>query len=212
MCGTAVSMKHAPAFAFALFALAAPAAAAPTPVATTLDDVARTLAATTSMTASFTQTAANGQMLKGKMSLARPGRVRFEYDDAKILLVGDGRNLSFVDYAVRQVSQWPVKSTPLGILLSATPNLKGFATITDASEEAVIVEARDPGHPEFGTLAIRFIRQVGAPGGLALAGWTAYDAQGGSSNIALTNVRYNADLSKTDWSFRDPRRRSARAG
>lgn len=201
-------MKHTPALAFALLALAAPATAAPA----TLDDVARTLAATTSMTANFVQTAANGQMLKGKMSLARPGRVRFEYDDAKILLVGDGRNLSFVDYAVRQVSQWPVKSTPLGILLSATPNLKGLATISGASDEAVIVEARDPAHPEFGTLAIRFTRQASAPGGLALAGWTAYDAQGGSAEIALTNVRYNADLSKTSWSFRDPRRTSARAG
>lgn len=200
-------MKHT--LAFALIALAAaPAVAAPV----TLDNVQRTLAATTSMTADFTQTAANGQVLKGTMALARPGRVRFEYQDAKILLVGDGRNLSFVDYAVRQVSQWPVKSTPLGILLAATPKLEGLATIIGASDEAVIVEARDPEHPEFGTLSIRFTRQAGAPGGLALAGWTAHDAQGGRADIKLSNVRYNADLTKADWSFRDPRRRAARAG
>lgn len=188
--------------------LASPAAAAPV----TLEDIARTLAATTSMTADFTQTAADGASLTGHMALARPGRVRFEYDEAKILLVGDGRNLSFVDYAVRQVSQWPVKSTPLGILLASQRKLDGLATIAAANDEMVIVEASDPEHPEFGMLAIRFTRQPGAPGGLALSGWTAYDAQGGRAEISLSNVRYNADLSKTNWSFRDPRRRAGRAG
>ncbi|MBB6226179.1 LolA family protein [Polymorphobacter multimanifer] len=203
-------MKHALApFAAALaLASAAPVAAAPA----TLADVSRSLAATTSMTASFTQTGADGRSLTGKMALARPGKVRFEYDTAKILLVGDGRLLSFVDYSVRQVSQWPVKSTPLGILLSAEPDLSGVATIIGGSDEMVIVEARDPKRPEFGTLAIRFTREAGAPGGLALSGWTARDAQGGSSEIRLTEVRYNADLKKADWSFRDPRRTPSRAG
>ncbi len=164
------------------------------------------------MTARFTQTASSGATLAGKMALARPGKVRFEYDKAKILLVGDGRNLTFVDYAVRQVSQWPVKSTPLGILLSAEPDLTGLATIIGTSDAGLIVEARDPKRPEFGTLAIRFTRQPDAPGGLALAGWTARDAQGNTSEIRLTDVLYNADLRKADWSFRDPRRQSQRAG
>lgn len=198
-------MKHA---LLALALIAAPAAAAPV----TLADVSRSLTATTSMTATFTQTAGDGRSLTGKMALARPGKVRFEYDKAKILLVGDGNRLSFIDYSVRQVSQWPVKSTPLGILLSSAPDLTGVATIIGGNDEMVIVEARDAKRPEFGTLAIRFVRQASAPGGLALAGWTAKDAQGGTSEIVLENVRYNADLKKTNWTFRDPRRAFTRAG
>lgn len=203
-------MKHTLA-ALALSVLAVPAGAAPATAPVTLADVSRSLAATTSMTAAFTQTGADGRALTGTMALARPGKVRFEYDKAKILLVGDGRLLSFVDYSVRQVSQWPVKSTPLGILLAAEPDLSGLADIVGGNDTMVIVEARDPKRPEFGTLAIRFIRDAGAPGGLALAGWTARDAQGGTSEIKLSQVRYNADLKKADWSFRDPRR-TARAG
>jgi outer membrane lipoprotein-sorting protein len=189
-----------------LLLVAAPAAAAP------LDDVARSLAATTSLTARFTQTGADGRVLAGTMALARPGRVRFEYDTARILLVGDGRQLTFVDYAVRQVSQWPVKSTPLGILLASEPDLSGLAQVVSETPGQLIVEARDPKRPEFGTLAIRFSRDSSAPGGLRLTGWTARDAQGGESVIALENVRYNADLKRADWSFRDPRRTAARAG
>ncbi len=197
------------AIAVALAALVAtPAMAQPVALA----DVARSLTATTSLTAAFTQTGADGEVLTGQMALARPGKVRFQYDTAKLLIVGDGRLLSFVDYSVRQVSQWPVKSTPLGILLAAEPDLSRVARIVGGNDNQIIVEASDRQHPEFGTLSIRFQRDGGAPGGLALAGWTVRDAQGGLSEVRLANVRYNADLKGADWGFRDPRRRTGRAG
>lgn len=179
---------------------AAPATAA------TLDDVAAALKATTSLSADFTQTGADGKVLTGKMILARPGKIRFQYDKAKLLIVGNGKTLTFVDYAVNQVSQWPVKSTPLGILLASEPDLSGVARIAQITDQGVIVEARDAKRPEFGSLAIMFRTDKTAPGGLSLAGWTSYDAQGGRSTIQLSNIRYNADLSKADFGFRDPRR------
>ncbi len=181
-------------------AVATPAAA------TSLDDVASSLKATTSLSADFTQTGADGKVLTGKMVLARPGKIRFQYDKAKLLIVGNGRTLTFVDYAVNQVSQWPVKSTPLGILLASEPDLSGVARITQTTEQGVIVEARDAKHPEFGSLAILFRTDKAAPGGLSLAGWTSFDAQGGRTTVQLSNTRYNADLSKADFGFRDPRR------
>ncbi|MEY2883707.1 MAG: hypothetical protein RL490_1431, partial [Pseudomonadota bacterium] len=154
----------------------------------------------------FRQTGADGKVLTGPMILARPGKIRFQYDKARLLIVGNGRTLTFVDYAVNQVSQWPVKSTPLGILLASEPDLTGLARIAASAENGLVVEARDPKRPEFGTLAITFARDGNAPGGLALAGWTSLDAQGGRSEVLLSNVRYNADLSKADFGFRDPRR------
>jgi outer membrane lipoprotein-sorting protein len=184
----------------ALLAVAAPAAAAP------LDEVAASLKATTSLAAGFSQTAPDGSVRTGQMILARPGKIRFSYDKAKLLIVGNGKTLTFVDYAVNQVSQWPVKSTPLGILLSSEPDLSGVAKIVAADARGVLVEARDPKRPEFGTLQIAFARDSAAPGGLALKGWTARDAQGGTSEVRLSDARYNADLSKADFGFRDPRR------
>lgn len=184
----------------ALALVAVPASAA------SLDDVSASLRATTSLSADFTQTGADGKVLTGRMILARPGKIRFQYDKAKLLIVGNGRTLTFVDYAVNQVSQWPVKSTPLGILLSSEPDLSGVAKVVATDANGVIVEARDPKRPEFGTLEIAFARKAAAPGGLALSGWTARDAQGGRSQVVLENARYNADLSKADFGFKDPRR------
>lgn len=190
-------MKHA--LALLLFA-ATPASA------TSLADVALSLKGTTSLAADFTQAGADGRVLAGKLWLARPGKVRFQYDTAKMLLVGDGRTLSFVDYEVKQVSQWPVRRTPLQILLAAEPNLAPIARIVADSPDGVEVAARDPKRPEFGTLSIRFIRSASAPGGLALAGWTALDAQGGRSDVRLANVRYGASMAGVSFGFADPRK------
>ncbi len=190
-------MKHA----LALLLLAAtPASAA------TLADIAVSLKGTTSLSADFTQAGADGRVLAGKLWLARPGKVRFQYDKAKMLLVGDGRTLSFIDYEVKQVSQWPVRRTPLQILLAAEPDLAPIARITADTPTGVEIAARDPKRPEFGTLAIRFVRSPGAPGGLALTGWTALDAQGGRSDVRLANVRYGASLAGVSFGFADPRK------
>jgi outer membrane lipoprotein-sorting protein len=184
--------------------LASPAAA------TSLAEIAASLKGTTSLAADFTQAGADGRVLSGKLWLARPGKVRFQYDTARMLLVADGRTLSFVDYEVKQVSQWPVRRTPLQILLAAEPDLAPIARITTDNADLVEVAARDPKRPEFGTLSIRFTRTAGAPGGLALAGWTALDAQGGRSEVRLANVRYNASLNGVSFGFADPRRDAVR--
>ena len=180
--------------------IATPAFAAP------IDDVAASLKATTSMAATFSQFGPDGREQTGRMILARPGKIRFQYDKAKLLIVGNGRTLTFVDYKVGQVSQWPVKSTPLGILLASEPNLSNVARVVAEAPAGLVVEARDPKRPEFGTLSIVFERDGSAPGGLALKGWTVLDAQGGRSEVRLSNVTYNADLSKADFGFKDPRR------
>ncbi|WP_164157413.1 outer-membrane lipoprotein carrier protein LolA [Sandarakinorhabdus rubra] len=183
---------------------AAPAAAA------TLADVSAALKGTTSLAADFSQAGADGRVLTGKLWLARPGRVRFQYDKAPMLLVGDGRTLSFVDYEVKQVSQWPVRRTPLQILLANDPDLAPVARIVGDDAGGITVEARDPKRPEFGTLTIRFVRNAAAPAGLALAGWTARDAQGGISAVTLSNQRYNASLKGVSFAFVDPRREGPR--
>ncbi len=181
--------------------LAAVATAAPT----TIDDVRAALKATTTMTAAFTQTAANGGVVTGKLLLARPGRIRFQYDKAPLLVVADGKRLSVVDYEVAQVSQWPIKSTPLGVLLDSDADLARFAHVTGVTANGVLVEARDAGHPEYGAITLTFVHDAAAPGGLSLSGWTALDAQNNRTEVALTSVRYNVAVQGSSFAFRDPR-------
>ena len=52
--------------------------------------------------------------MTGKLTLKRPGKIRFQYQkDVPLLIVGDGNSLTMIDYEVRQVQRWPVKNSPL---------------------------------------------------------------------------------------------------
>jgi outer membrane lipoprotein-sorting protein len=186
----------------AAVAVAAPAHAAP------LDEVRAHLAAIRTMTAEFTQTAEGGQVLHGKLILQKPGRVRLQFDKAPILVVGDGRFVNFVDYEVDQVTTYPIRGTPLGILLDPTIDVSAFARVVDAPTGQIAIEARDPKHPEYGVTTLRFARDSAAPAGLRLAGWRVMDAQGHRTNVDLQDLRFNIPVDSASFRFRDPRRRN----
>jgi outer membrane lipoprotein-sorting protein len=158
------------------------------------------------MTADFVQTDQRSRSAAGKLQMKRPGRVRFEYGSGDLLLVANGRTLTYVDYQVGQKSSWPLGRTPLGVLLSSSPNLKGRAqVIPNKDPRVVIIKARDPA--QYGSLLLAFIRSPSAPGGLQLHGWTAIDAQNKRTTVRLSNVRYNVAVPDTAFTYAEPKKR-----
>lgn len=198
-------MNNAP---WLLFATPLLVAAAPSP----LDQVSAHLHAVQTMTASFTQTDRNGRVLTGTLTLKRPGHVRFEYQpSAKLLIVGDGSALTMVDYAVNQVSRWPVGDSPLSVLLNRDVDIGRFAkSVPSENPEMLLVQARDSKHPEFGTITIAFTKRAGAPAGLMLEGWTVLDAQNNRSTVRLSNQQFNTPISDKAFRWNDPRPKGPR--
>lgn len=189
----------------------APAAAA------TLADVQRALAATTSLSANFVQTAADGRQARGTMVMKQPGRIRFDYGkDASFLVVSNGKRLSFVDYKVAQVTAWPVKSTPLGVLLDPTADLARVARVVPDSENPmpgqIAVLAQDPKRADLGRILFFLAPDAAAPGGLRLTGWRVTDAQSNLTTVELSNIRFGADIPESAFTFRDPRVRTSPPG
>ena len=198
-------------FARALAPVAMIAAAAPAVAAAESPDLAKVRAHITSvdtMTASFVQTDAKGRSAAGTLQLKRPGRIRFQYGSGDLLLVGAGGKLTFLDYQVGQKNSWDLNKTPLGILLSADPDLKRIAKIVPNPDARIlVVRAKDPNHAEFGTLILAFLRSSAAPGGLQLYGWTAIDAQNKRTTVKLSDVRYNVAVSDSAFTYADPKKR-----
>jgi outer membrane lipoprotein-sorting protein len=185
--------------------------------AATLAEVQAALAATRTMTADFTQVAGNGAASKGRMTVRRPGQARFDYGpDSRILVVADGSTLSFIDYRVNQVSQWPIRQTPLGVLLDPAADLSRIARVLPEAESplpgTIAVLAADPERPDFGRITFFLERRPDAPGGLMLTGWRVVDAQNNLTSVSLQNVKWNVDVSRTSFAFQDPRRRPGPAG
>jgi outer membrane lipoprotein-sorting protein len=192
------------------FALAtAPSLLAQATPAPALSAVQAHLRATSSMIANFTQTDRNGQRLTGKLTLKRPGKIRFEYQKGvPLLIVGDGNSLTMIDYEVRQVQRWPVKNSPLTVLLDPDRDLAAYAKLMPTGDPAVTsVEVRDPKRPEFGTITMVFTRDPAAPAGLRLRGWVALDAKNNRTRIDLSDQRFNVAVADSAFRWTDPRPR-----
>lgn len=174
-----------------------------------LTRVATHLKALDSLTADFTQIADTGALARGRMTLARPGKIRFDYEPkSPVLVVSDGRMLSMVDYDVAQVSRWPVKETPLALLLDTDDALKTRARLVPASQTPagfIAIQGQDPKHPEYGSITLFFAQSPAGPAGLALAGWRVLDGQGRTTTVQLSNLKFNPPVSTSTFTFRDPR-------
>ncbi|WP_294122260.1 outer-membrane lipoprotein carrier protein LolA [Sphingomonas sp.] len=198
--------------AFAPLALVATVAtAAPAPTSGELKAVEASLGGTQSLTADFVQTDGRGRQLAGTLSLKRPGKIRFAYGGGvNALLVADGKTLHYLDYDVAQHSKWAIGSSPLAVLLAPNPDLGRIARIVPSNnEQVVVVRARDPRRPEFGTLVLAFVRSGNAPGGLRLEGWTAIDAQNKKTTVRLSNQRFNVAVPDDAFNFAEPKRKKA---
>ncbi len=158
------------------------------------------------MTAKFTQTDAKGRVETGTLQMKRPGRVRFEYSGGDVLLVADGKRLTFLDYQVGQKSSWPLSKTPLGALLSSSPDFNGKAEILPSNDSRVVV-ARAKNASQYGQITLAFLRNGSAPGGLEMYGWTAIDAQGHRTTVKLSDVRYNVAVPDSAFTYAEPRKR-----
>jgi outer membrane lipoprotein-sorting protein len=203
------------AFALALAPLTLAAIAAPVALHAQAPDglalVQTHLRAVDTMTADFTQTDRRGRSLSGTLSLKRPGKIRFDYGrSANMLIVGDGRALTFVDYDVRDVQRWPINDSPLSVLLDPSQDLARFARVVRSDNQVLMIEARDPRRREFGTITLAFARSAGAPSGLILQGWNTVDAQNNLTSVRLSNQRFNVPVADSLFRYRDPRRQGPR--
>jgi outer membrane lipoprotein-sorting protein len=182
--------------------------ATPALAATPSPDLARLkehIASVQTMTANFSQTDARGRTETGTMQLKRPGKVRFEYAGNDLLIVADGKNLIFLDYEVRQKSLFPLSKTPLGPLLSSSPDFNGKAEVLPSNDPRVVVaRARKT---SYGQITLAFLRSASAPGGLQLYGWTAVDPRGQRTTVKLTNVRYNVAVPESAFTYAEPKKR-----
>lgn len=170
------------------------------------------LTAMTSLTADFAQTDRRGQVQSGRLTLRQPGRIRFQYAPGiPLLIVADGSSLTLIDYEVRQVQRWPVRNSPLAVLIDPEANLIRYGRLSDTgSAETISVEVRDPARPEYGMITMVFTRDARGPGGLNLYGWVALDAQRNRTSIRLTGQRYNVPVADSMFRWRDPRPQSPR--
>jgi len=166
--------------------------------------------AVNTLQAGFIQRSADGSQIRGTLSLARPGRVRFDYGvDATSLIVADGKTLIFADYEVGQVKRWPVEDTPLKVLLGSATDLTSAGTTIipapNGDENLIAVIASNPEKPKQGEVTLYFRKTDKGAAGLRLESWQVLDAKHQVTTVTLVNHMLNKPLDADLWTFEDPR-------
>jgi outer membrane lipoprotein-sorting protein len=161
-----------------------------------------------SLGAHFQQFSGDGGIAGGQLFVARPGRMRFEYDKpSPILLLADGTFVVYIDNQLKQVSYLPIGSTPAWFLLRDNISLTDGVTITrfergPGSLRITLVENKSP---ENGTLTLTFGDKP-----LDLKQWTIVDQQGKSTTVVLSDARYGVPIDAKAFTFVDPRDKKPR--
>jgi outer membrane lipoprotein-sorting protein len=166
-----------------------------------LGEIAQKLSGVQTMNGEFVQFNPDGSQTQGKFYIARPGRVRFQYDPpATISVIADGESVLVFDKKLQTYDIWPLSQTPLRLLLDSELNLATSEKVTgvSAAPDLIEVELHDETRFGGGTLNLVFDRAT-----YELRQWTVTDQQGLQTMVALYNVELGnqlaGDLFKIDY-------------
>jgi outer membrane lipoprotein-sorting protein len=189
--------RHLLAAALLLLAPAASRAAAPVPATLSAQDtlelqrIAAYLNNIRTMTARFQQVASNGTTT-GRVWVARPGRMRFEYDPpAQIALLADAQSVYYWDKELNQTSKYELRQTPAWFFLRDPISFGGDVGVTRFERAGGIIRVTlvESARPDAGSLTLVFRENP-----LALVQWTVIDQQGKSTTVSLTDVQFGVAL------------------
>ncbi len=184
------------AFALAM-TLAAPAAWAAEKLP--LSQISNYLNQMKTVQTTFTQVNDDGSLSTGKLWLERPGKMRFEYDppNSAVVLARSGTVQIFDPKSNQPPEQYPLKRTPLSLVLARNVNL-GQANMVvghDFDGTATVVTAQDPKNPESGRIELMFTSNP-----VELRKWVIHDKAGSQTTVLLGPLTEGGNLDSSVFS------------
>jgi outer membrane lipoprotein-sorting protein len=144
----------------------------------------------------FRQTNPNGSTQTGTFYLAKPGRIRFEYDAPKgAMVIADGNWVGVFDpKSNRNPTRYPLGKTPLSLLLRDRLSLAEPGLVLGATEDAsgTHITVVDPRAPTEGRLVMTFTENP-----ILLRQWEVRTKTGQKTRVALTELRVGGSFERS---------------
>lgn len=141
----------------------------------------------------FTQINADGTISTGTIYIKRPGRIRFEYNppDKSVVMAGGNAVAIFDGKSNQPPEQYPLKRTPLSIVLQKNVNLAATKMVVGHTSDGktTTVVAQDPKHPEYGKIRMMF---TSSP--VELRQWVIVNDTGGETTLILNELAKDMPL------------------
>ncbi|WP_456387500.1 LolA family protein [Profundibacter sp.] len=135
----------------------------------------------------FTQINGDGSISTGMIYIKRPGRIRFEYNppDKSVVMAGGNTVAIFDGKSNQPPEQYPLKRTPLSIILQKNVNLATAKMVVGHTSDgkSTTVIAQDPKHPEYGKIRMLFTANP-----VELRQWVIVNDTGGETTLILNEM------------------------
>ncbi|MCB4805693.1 outer membrane lipoprotein-sorting protein [Methylobacterium brachiatum] len=167
---------------------AALAASEPADAATVLAQANAYFNGMNTLTGNFMQIGADGRRIGGKLTLAKPGRLRFDYDQPSPLeVVADGTSVAVRDRKLATQDLYFIAQTPLKFLLREKIDLARDLTVTDVTNDpgGVRISLEDRATLG-GTSKIQLFFDAEMK---TLSQWRITDPQGYITTVQLSNLQ-----------------------
>jgi outer membrane lipoprotein-sorting protein len=185
-------------------AIAAPAPPVPLTAqdSAELQRIAAYLQGIRTMTAKFHQAVAKGGDATGNVWVARPGKMRFQYDPPnELLMLADAFYIYSWDPELKSMNKVGLRSTPAWFLLRDPISFTGDVAVTrfEHSGNTVRVSVVQAAEPDQGSLTMEFTENP-----LVLRQWVVVDQKGRATTVALSDVQFGMALDPKLFQYQDP--------
>ncbi|MBL4614249.1 MAG: outer membrane lipoprotein carrier protein LolA [Magnetovibrio sp.] len=151
------------------------------------------LNAISTMRARFMQITSQGNFAQGEFLMARPGRMRIEYDPpVPVLIVSNGSMVMYKDKELDQLSYVPLSSLPASMFIGDEVDFFGddlLITDFDRSKGTMRITLQRSADPMEGSLTLIFQDQP-----MVLRKWAVLDAQGITTTVSLLGPQFGEAL------------------
>lgn len=143
----------------------------------------------------FRQVNPDGSAQTGTFYLAKPGRIRFEYDAPEgAMVIADGTNVGVFDpKSNRNPTRYPLSRTPLSLLLRENLSLTEPGLVLGATRDTdgVHITVVDPRSPDEGRMVMTFSENP-----VQLRKWAITTKAGQRTEVALTEMQTGLTLDR----------------
>jgi outer membrane lipoprotein-sorting protein len=158
-----------------------------------LDAISARLNDVATLKGNFVQVNPDGNLSQGVFYIAKPGKMRFEYQaPTPTLIVADGRTVAVANTKLNTVDRYPLSETPLGLVLGTDIDLRDETALVSVAHEAgtIVIGARSNSNMSRANISLVF-----SDPGYELRQWTVIDNQGLVTTVALRDLVPGATLS-----------------
>lgn len=151
----------------------------------------------------FVQTDANGETMKGKFKMKRPGMFRFDYArPSRQVIISDGTYLAIQDHDLNNEDRVALDQTPFRVLLREDVNLLRDSLITEVQENdtSILLALQDKSPDTPGRIRLVLSKDPA----LALKEWITNDAQGLETRVEVSDLERDADIDASEFVIKAP--------